>query len=322
MDRVVRFGILGASNFAANHMAPAIHAAKGVKLAAIATSAPSRAEPFQAFCPDIEVLGSYDALLADPNIDAVYIPLPNHLHVEWSLRAIAAGKHVLCEKPIALKAPQIDALIAARDASGLVVAEAYMIVHHPQWQRAKALLHEGAIGKLLHVDGVFSYYNSDMGNIRNRPETGGGGIPDIGVYPYGAVRWMTGQEPRKITSTKITWENEVDVVAAVGADFDDFTFQSLVSMRMANRQSMVFHGDKAVMTIRTPFNANVFDLADIEISYPDERRVYERFTSVNHYICQVENFAHSVRTGAAYPWPLEQAQGTQAMIDTIYAAAR
>jgi predicted dehydrogenase len=132
----------------------------------------------------LRVHDSYEALLADPGIDAVYIPLPNHLHVEWTLRAIAAGKHVLTEKPVAMAAAEIDRLIAARDASGLQVAEAYMIVHHPQWQRARALLAEGAIGTLRHVDGAFSYDNrTDPGNIRNRPETGGGGIPTSGSIP-------------------------------------------------------------------------------------------------------------------------------------------
>jgi len=322
MQKTIRFGILGGSDFAANHMAPAIHAAKGAKLAALATSSPSKAALFQAFCPDLQIMDSYEALLATPDIDAVYIPLPNHLHVEWSLKAIAAGKHVLCEKPIALKADEIDALIAARDATGLLVAEAYMIVHHPQWLRAKALLEEGAIGRLMHVEGVFTYNNPTPENIRNRPETGGGAIPDIGVYPYGATRWMTGAEPVEFTSTRIEWENNVDVVVAVGADFGSFTFQSLLSMRMANRQEMVFHGDKAVLRLGTPFNANVFDMAEVELSYPDGRRVLERFPQDNQYVHQVENYCHSISSGAPYAWTLEQAQGTQAMIDRIYAAAR
>ena len=116
--KVMRWGILGAANFALNHMAPAIHAAKGAKLVALATSSPEKALGFQAFCPDLIVHSSYDALLADPNIDAVYIPLPNHIHVEWSLKSLAAGKHVLTEKPIAMQASEIDQIIAAAPDAG------------------------------------------------------------------------------------------------------------------------------------------------------------------------------------------------------------
>jgi hypothetical protein len=197
----VRWGILGASKFAREQMAPAIHMAKGAELAALATSNPARAEGFLAFAPRMRVHDSYEALLADPGIDAVYIPLPNHLHVEWSLKAIAAGKHVLCEKPMAMNAGEYAQLIAARDASGLVVSEAYMIVHHPQWQRARELVREGAIGRLQNVDGFFSYDNSgDPGNIRNLPETGGGSLPDIGVYTCGSTRWVTGEEPEAVAA--------------------------------------------------------------------------------------------------------------------------
>lgn len=165
---VVRWGILGAANFAKEHMARAIHAAEGGKLAALATSSAEKAEGFKAFAPDLKVHSSYDALLEDPDIDAVYIPLPNHLHVEWTLRAVAAGKAVLCEKPIAMNANEIDRLIEARDDAGVLVAEAYMIVHHPQWRKARRLLHEGKIGTLVDTQVRFSFNNPDPENIRNQ----------------------------------------------------------------------------------------------------------------------------------------------------------
>jgi len=134
----LRWGVLGAADFARHHMAPAIHAAKGAELAALATSTAAKAEGFQAFAPQLRVMTDYDALLADPDIDAVYIPLPNHLHVPWTIKALEAGKHVLCEKPITLQEDAFDQIIAARDASGKLAAEAYMIVHHPQFIRARA----------------------------------------------------------------------------------------------------------------------------------------------------------------------------------------
>ena len=178
----VRWGVLGASKFAREHMAPAIHMAKGAKLAALATSWAEKAQEFQEFCPDLTVHSSYDALLADPDIDAVYIPLPNHLHVMWTLKALAAGKHVLTEKPIAMHAREIDQIIVARDNARKLAAEAYMIVFHPQWQRAREIVQSGAIGRVTHVDTAFTYDNrADLQNIRNRADAGGGGIRDIGA---------------------------------------------------------------------------------------------------------------------------------------------
>ncbi|MEO0917767.1 MAG: Gfo/Idh/MocA family oxidoreductase, partial [Pseudomonadota bacterium] len=173
----VRWGILGAAKFAREHMGPAIHAARGAELAALATSDPAKAEPFRAFCPGLAVHQGYDALLADESIDAVYIPLPNHMHVEWSLKALQAGKHVLCEKPMTMATAEFDDLIVARDKAGRLAAEAYMIVHHPQWKKVRGLVQSGAIGNVRHVTGAFSFDNrQDVDNIRNKAETGGGGL--------------------------------------------------------------------------------------------------------------------------------------------------
>ncbi|MEM1361732.1 MAG: Gfo/Idh/MocA family oxidoreductase [Pseudomonadota bacterium] len=322
MSKVVNWGVLGAANFAKEHMAPAIHSAKGARLAGLATSSAKKAEGFQAYAPDVKIYGDYDALLADDTIDAVYIPLPNHLHVEWTQKAISAGKHVLCEKPIAMSAGEIDALIAARDEASVVATEAYMIVHHPQWQRAKALYQQGAIGDLIHVDGLFGYDNrADTGNIRNRPETGGGGIPDIGVYTYGSTRWLTEQEPVEITHADVDFENGVDVLARVSARFDGFSAHWVNSMRMHNVQQMTFVGSKGVMTLTAPFNAGVFDQAELTLSVGSTRTV-ERFTAVNQYVLQVEAFGRAVNEGAVFAWNLEDARGTQAVIDAVFEKAR
>jgi len=323
MSDTVRWGILGASDFARHHMAPAIHAAKGADLVAVATSDPAKATPFQAFQPRLRVHDSYEALLADPEIDAVYIPLPNHLHLEWTLKALAAGKHVLCEKPLCLKAADFDAVIAARDASGLLAAEAYMIVHHPQWVRARELVQGGAVGRLIHVDVAFTYNNAaEVTNIRNRPETGGGGLPDIGVYAFGSVRFVTGAEPVAVPFANIRFENDVDVFVQMAADFEGFTYSALVSMRLFNRQEVVFHGDKGVLRVTCPFNANVFGQAELHLETDGMHVRVERFPGVNHYVLQVENFGRSVREGAEYPCPLEFSRGTQVMIDMVYAAGR
>lgn len=321
MQNPVQWGVLGAANFARRFMAPAIHAAEGARLAGLATSSPAKAEPFQAFCPDLTVYDSYDALLADPQIDAVYVPLPNHLHVEWSLKALDAGKHVLCEKPMTMQASEFDALIAKRDKTGLLAAEAYMIAHHPQWQFTKKLIADGAIGKLIHVTGVFTYDNrADTGNIRNRPETGGGGLRDIGVYTIGSARFVTGEEPVEVRST-IRWENDVDVFTEINARFPGFTYSTYVSTRMHPHQAMEFHGEGGVIRLTAPFNARVFDVAQVELHRPGLEVQITRFPGDDQYILQVEAFGRSVREGATYPCPLEFSRGTQAMIDQAFEVA-
>jgi predicted dehydrogenase len=322
----IRWGILGAANFAKEFMAPAIHAAKGAELAALATSDPAKATGFSAFCPGLKVHPTYEALLADPGIDAVYIPLPNHLHVEWTLKALAAGKHVLTEKPISMTAPEIDQIITARDASGLLAAEAYMIVHHPQWIRAKELVQSGAIGTLRHVDAAFSYNLTDMGNIRARPETGGGGIRDIGVYTFGSARFVTGAEPVEL-SAQIKLDHGVDVFAQVNAMMDGptgrFTYGSMTAINMYNRQVVTFQGTKGMVRVDGgPFNANVNNIAQIELHTGGNVVQTERWPTANHYVLQVEAFGASVRDGTPYACPLEFTRGTQAMIDQVFAVAQ
>lgn len=321
----VKWGILGAANFALNHMGPAIHAAKGAELTAVASSSAEKTAAFQAFAPGARHVSSYEALLADPEIEAVYIPLPNHMHVEWTLKALEAGKHVLTEKPIAMEAAEIDALIAARDRTGLLAAEAYMIVAHPQWQRARQWLQAGEIGTLRHVDAQFSFCLKDLDNIRNKPETGGGSLRDIGVYTFGSARWVTGAEPVELSS-RVIHENGVEVWAQVASTMAGptgrYTYNSMTTMRAYNRQCVTFQGDKGMIRLEGgPFNANVNDMAEVELHQGGNRVITERFPTANHYVLQVENFGRSIREGTAYPWSLENAKGTQAMIDWAYRVA-
>ena len=315
----VRWGILGASKFAREFMGPALTLAAGGHVAALATSDPTKAAPFEAFAPGMRIHADYDALLSDPDVDAVYIPLPNHLHVEWSLKALRAGKHVLCEKPMAMQAGDYDRLIAARDAAGVLAAEAFMIVHHPQWQRTRQLLADGAIGRLRRIDGAYAFNNRDAGNIRNRADTGGGGLRDIGVYVMGAARFATGLEPTDVHA-RIEWENGVDVYAAVSARFGDADYSVFTSIRMHPRQEMTFHGDAGVLRLPVPFAARVFGEARLEL-YRGAETITERWPAVNQYELQAAAFNRAVRTGEAYPCPLEFSRGTQAMIDAAFASA-
>lgn len=318
----MRWGILGAAKFARQHMGPAIHAAKGAELAALATSDPKKAVDFQAFAPNLRIHTDYDALLADPDIDAIYIPLPNHLHVDWSVKALEAGKHVLCEKPITLHASEFDRIEAAAQAAGKLAAEAFMIAHHPQFHRARALVQGGAIGKLRHVDASFSFNNiGDTSNIRRDPSKGGGALRDIGVYIFGGTRFVTGADAQKITYARIDARDGVDDFTQVTADFDGFTYSGMVAMSLFTRQEIVFHGQDGVLRLNCPFNAEVFDAATLTLENTAMSRTIERWPGVNHYVLQVEAFGRSAETGEAYPCPLSFSRGTQDMMDAVYAAA-
>lgn len=316
----VRWGILSAAKIAREWLCPAIHNSAAGHIAAIASRTPGKAEALALAYGDVRLLDSYEALLADPEVDAIYIPLPNSDHVEWTVRCLEAGKHVLCEKPIALKAGEIDLLIALRDKTGLVAAEAFMVVHHPQWHRAREIVASGELGELRQVQGAFSFFNDDKKNIRNQAALGGGALRDIGVYPSVTTRFVTGQEPTHVRAV-IERDNGIDATASVWAEFDGFTLEFYVSMRMAARQEMVFHGTEGWLRVRAPFNTGAYGEAALEIRGADGNLRIERFALVDHYVEQINAFNRSVLTGADYPCTLEFSRANQVMIDMIYEAA-
>ncbi len=198
---MLRFGIISTAKIAQDHVIPAIQDARNCVVSAIASRDHAKARAVADRFSVPHAFGSYEEMLASDVIDAVYIPLPTSQHVEWTIKAANAGKHVLCEKPIALKAEEIDAIIAARDDNGVVVSEAFMVTYSPVWAKVKELLASGAIGTLKHVQGAFSYFNRDPGNMRNIPELGGGALPDIGVYPTIVTRFATGAEPKRVQAS-------------------------------------------------------------------------------------------------------------------------
>jgi predicted dehydrogenase len=319
MDQV-RWGILSAAKIAREWVCPGIHTSDRGVVAAVASRTPGKAEALAAPY-GARTHASYEALLADPEIDAVYIPLPNGDHVEWTLKALEAGKHVLTEKPIALKAEEIDQLIAARDRSGKLAAEAFMVTHNPQWLRTRELVQGGAIGRLRHVQGAFSFFLLDPVNIRNDASRGGGALRDIGVYPTVSTRFVTGAEPVAVTHAEIDWDLGVDATARVMAAFPDFHLDFYVSMRMAPRQLMVFHGETGFLTVRAPFNAYAYADQEIEVREADGRIIIERFGQAEQYRAQANAFNASVLDGVPYGCTLEFSRGNQRLIDMIYEAA-
>lgn len=320
MAQPIRWAILGSGKFAREHMGPAIHAASGAELAALGASSVEKAAPFQAFAPDLRVHDSYDAVLADADVDVIYVPLPNHLHIEWAMRALEAGKHVLVEKPVGLTAEQIAPLIARRDESGLHAAEAFMIAHHPQWHRVRALLAQGAIGDLRHVDGIFTYNNPDLSNVRFDAAKGGGSLPDIGVYTIGGTQFATGQEPLEVSHTNIDYRDGVDITARISARFDGFSAHWVTSMNTHVTQSMTFLGSEGRIQLSAPFNPGSYGEARLELTQNDGVQRVETWPAVRQYVAQVEGFCATIRTGAPFAWTLENAQATQAVIDKVYAA--
>src|SRR5271154_6243895 len=197
-QRKVKWGVLGTASIAVRKVIPAMQLGEWSEIAAIASRDLGRAQNVAQQLGIPQTFGSYGELLADPQIEAIYIPLPNHLHVPWSIKAAEAGKHVLCEKPLGLTAAEVKTLLAVRDRTGVKIGEAFMVRTHPQWVRTQGLIRSGRIGELRTITGVFSYFNRDPANVRNVADWGGGGLMDIGCYPITTSRFVFREEPVRV----------------------------------------------------------------------------------------------------------------------------
>ncbi|WP_062232171.1 Gfo/Idh/MocA family protein [Aureimonas sp. N4] len=317
---MLRWGILSGAKIGREHVIPGIVKAEGCVLSAIASRDLSRAQGLAEHFGARHAFGSYEALLDSAEVDAVYIPLPTSQHVEWARRAIEAGKHVLVEKPLALKAEAIEPLIAARDKAGVEVAEAFMVRYHPQWALVREWIADGRIGRLCHVQGAFSYYNVDPANMRNQPELGGGALPDIGVYPVVTTRLSTGAEA---VSARATIERDptfgTDRFADCSVDFADFRLSFYVATQMAARQTMVFHGTEGFIEVDGAFNAGLY--AQAAVHWHDRshgRSETARFGAADQYRLQAEAFARKVAGGTERLFSLEESILNQRVIDAFY----
>lgn len=317
-----RWGVLSTARIGREQVLPAIADADNGVLTAVASRDLAKAEALAARFGAPHAFGSYEELLASGDVDGVYIPLPTSQHVEWAARAIEAGKHVLVEKPLALSAGDILPLIELRNEKKVVVSEAFMVTYHPQWFKVRDLIAEGAIGRLRHVQGAFSYYNVDPDNMRNKPELGGGALPDIGVYPTVSTRFVTGSEPLRVqASIERDKDFGTDTYSSVRADFGDFELSFYLSTQMAARQAMVFHGEKGFIEIASPFNAGLYDHHRIELHNQKhtETRVF-RFPGTQQYRLQVEAFARAASGGKEPVFTLEESVLNQKVIDAIFRA--
>ena len=249
----VRWGILSPAKIGVEKVIPAMQKGELTEVVAIASRDLGRAEAAAKKLGIPRAYGSYEELLADPEVDAVYNPLPNQLHVPWSTQAAEAGKHVLCEKPIALSADEASQLIAVRDRTGVKMQEAFMVRTHPQWLGAQELVRSGRIGELRSVQGFFSYCNLDENNIRNIPEYGGGGVMDIGCYPITTSRFMFGEEPRRVVSLVERDPNfKTDRLASVILDFPSGQSIFTCSTQLVLYQRMHFLGREGTDRGRDP----------------------------------------------------------------------
>lgn len=318
-----RWGILSTARIGQNFVIPELIDAENGVVTAIASREEARGRAVAERFGIPQVFSSYEALLASPEVDGVYIPLPTSQHVEWAVRAADAGKHVLVEKPLALNADDIARVIEARDRNGVVVSEAFMVTYHPQWLKVRELLASGAIGRLRHVQGSFSYYNRDPDNMRNKPELGGGGLPDIGVYPTVTTRFATGEEPARVQAViERDPDFGTDRYASVKADWGSFEASFYVSTQMAARQSMVFHGDEGFIEVETPFNSRIYgdDRVILHNAGHSESTVF-RFGNTRQYRLQAEAIARAAAGEGVDVFSLEDSVKNQKVIDAVYRAA-
>src|SRR5512137_1116848 len=252
-DRLLRWGLLGTARI--NRMLiPPLRVSAGNRLLAVASRDAARAAAYASEWGIERAHGSYEALLADPEIDAVYIPLPNHLHAEWTIRAARAGKHVLCEKPLALTVAEVDAMEAAAREAGIVLAEAFMYRHHPQTLKAKELLDGGAIGAVRFVRGTFSFPLNRPNDVRLRPEWGGGCLWDVGCYPLSFTRFLLGAEPIEVFGSQVLGPTGIDETFAGQLVFPGGVLAQVdAGFRSPFRAELEIAGSTGTIRVRHPW---------------------------------------------------------------------
>jgi predicted dehydrogenase len=322
----VKWGVLGAASIAVRKVIPGMQLGEYCEVAAIASRDLAKARAAAATLKIGKSYGSYEELLADPEIEAIYNPLPNHLHVPWSIKAMEAGKHVLCEKPVALNAAEAKTLVPVRDRSGVKIGEAFMVRTHPQWLRTSELIHKGRIGELRAIVGVFSYFNRDAKNVRSKPEWGGGGLLDIGCYAITMSRFMYGGEPLRVSGVlERDPEFATDRLASGILEFSGGHAVFTCSTQMVPYQRMQFLGTRGRIEIEIPFNAPPNKATRILVDDGSDVAgtgiKVETIPACDQYTIQGDVFSKAILEDREVPVPLEDAIANMAVIDAIFQAA-
>lgn len=322
----VRFGVLGTARIATEKVIPAMQRGERTEVVAIASRDRDRARQAAAALGLAKAYGSYEELVADPDIDAVYNPLPNHLHVDWSIEAAEHGKHVLCEKPIALTAADARDLIAARDRLRVKMQEAFMVWTHPQWLAARDLVRSGRIGDLQGYVGCFSYFNDDPADIRNVRAWGGGGLMDIGCYLLVTSRFVTGAEPRRVCGLVRRDEaSGVDTLTSMLLDYDGVQAIGLCSTRMVPYQRVQILGTTGRIEIEIPFNAPPDRACRLFVD--DGRDVFGagietiELPACDQYTIQGDLFSTAIQDDTDVPYPLEMSLANMRLIEAVFRSA-
>lgn len=319
----VKWGVLGVASIAVRKVIPGMQSGEWSEIAAIASRDAAKGHAAAQKLGIAKVYGSYEELLADTDIEAVYIPLPNHLHVPWSIKAAEAGKHVLCEKPLSLSVAEAKTLLPVRDRMGVKIGEAFMVKTHPQWLRTRELIRSGRIGDLKAIMGAFSYFNRDAANVRNVVEWGGGGLMDIGCYPIVTSRFIFGEEPTRVAGlAERDPEFKTDRLASATLDFPSGQATFICSTQMVPYQRMQFFGTKGRIEIEIPFNAPPD--RETRIFIDDGRDVFgsgvttETFPICDQYTIQGDAFSRAIREGGEVPSPVEDAIKNMAVIEAAF----
>jgi predicted dehydrogenase len=322
----VKWGVLSTANIGVKKVIPGMRLGQHSEVVAICSRDGKKAEDAARQLKIPKAYWSYEEMLADPEIEAVYNPLPNHLHVPWSLKAAEAGKHVLCEKPLGLSTAEVKQLIDARDRTGVKIGEAFMVRTHPQWLRTRELIQSGRIGDLRAITGAFSYFNRDAANIRNVLHWGGGAMMDIGCYPIATSRFIFGAEPSRVVAlVERDPDFKTDRLVSAILDFPAGQVIFTCSTQMVPYQRMQFLGTKGRIEMEIPFNAP--NDRPCRIFIDDGRDVFgggitaESFHTCDQYTIQGDAFSQAIRGNGDVPVPLEDALRNTAVIEAIFRSA-
>ena len=314
----IKWGILSTAKIGQNHVIPAIQAGSNCEVAAIASRSIEQAQQVAQELSIPKAYGSYEELLADDDIQAIYNPLPNHLHIPWSIKAAEAGKHILCEKPIALTADEVVPLLDACRNNGVLLMEAFMYRMHTQWVTARQMVKDGKIGTLKAIQTFFSYMNRDADNIRNNADIGGGGLMDIGCYPISVARFIFDAEPTRVFAMFDRDPNfKTDVLTSGMMQFESGQAAFMCSTQLTSYQRVNIFGTDGRIEIDIPFNAP--ETTPVKIRHEANGHIEEIEIDVcNQYQAQAELFSKAVLDGTSVPTPPEDAIANMTVIDAMF----